>query len=68
MLFFPPVVPVGAQTPSSAPHQEEEACNRGASGGAGPQTPAEWSGAPGGLPDHSAEGVALQTSGFLPDI
>lgn len=51
------MLPVGAQTPSSAPHQEEEAGNRGASSGAGPQTPAEWSSATGSFPCHIAEGV-----------
>lgn len=52
-----PVFAVGAQTPSNAPQQEEEASNRGAASRAGTQTPAEWSGAPGSFPVHTAEGV-----------
>lgn len=51
------VLPVGAQTPSNASQQKEEAGNRGAASSAGTQTPAEWSGAPGSFPVHTAEGV-----------
>lgn len=51
------MLPVGTQTPSGAPQQEEEAGNRGASGSAGPQTPAERSRAPGSFPGHVAKGV-----------
>lgn len=54
--FSSPVLPVGSQTPSSAPQQEEEAGDGGASSSAGPQTPAEWSSAAGCFPGHSAEG------------
>lgn len=55
--FPSPVLPVGAQTPSSAPQQEEEAGSRGATNSARPQTPAEWSCAPGSFPVHVAKGV-----------
>lgn len=51
-----PVLPVCAQTPSGAPYQEEEASGGGAPGGAGSQTPAEWSCASGSFPDNVAEG------------
>lgn len=51
------VFPVCAQTPSSAPYQEEEAIGRGAPGGAGPQTPAERSCASGSFSVNIAEGM-----------
>lgn len=58
------MLPVGAQTPSSAPQQEEEAGNRGASSDAGPQTSAEWSGASGSFPVHIAKGVKAAETVF----
>lgn len=58
------MLPVGAKTPSSAPHQEEEADHRGASSCAGPETPAEWSSAPGSFPGHIAEGVEIKREVF----
>lgn len=55
--FYFLVFPVGAETPSTSADQEEEACDGGASAGAGPQAPSEWSCSTGKLPDHPAEGV-----------
>lgn len=54
-----PVSSVGTQTPSTAPQQEEEACDGGAPSGSGSQTPAKWSGAPGSFPGHITEGKEL---------
>lgn len=56
-VYFYPVLPVSAETASASAHQEEEACDGGASAGAGPQAAAERSRSPRNLPDHPAEGA-----------